>query len=114
MGAIRNIHHWYSREGQMGGEQIADELIRVRLRRDRKARCPQGPRAMKYLEERLAAPGIVELVMSQPGKKNAMNAAMREALTERIEALATDPGVAALILSGARRGSSVRAATSRD
>ena len=56
---------------------------------------------MNYLEERLAAPGIVQLVMSQPGKKNAMNAAMREALAERIEALATDPGVAALILSGA-------------
>ena len=28
MGAIRNIHHWYSREGEMDGEQIADELIR--------------------------------------------------------------------------------------
>ncbi len=28
MGAIRNIHHWYSSEGQMGGEQIADELIK--------------------------------------------------------------------------------------
>lgn len=56
---------------------------------------------MKYLDERLAAPGIVELVMSQPGKKNAMNAAMREALTERIDALAIDPAVTALILSGA-------------
>ena len=56
---------------------------------------------MRYLEERLAAPGIVQLVMSQPGKKNAMNAAMREALVERIEALAIDPGVTALILSGA-------------
>jgi AcrR family transcriptional regulator len=28
MGAIRNIHHWYSAEGQMGGEQIADELVK--------------------------------------------------------------------------------------
>lgn len=28
MGAIRNIHHWYSREGNMGGQQIADELIK--------------------------------------------------------------------------------------
>jgi 2-(1,2-epoxy-1,2-dihydrophenyl)acetyl-CoA isomerase len=56
---------------------------------------------MNFLEERLAAPGIVQLVMSQPGKKNAMNAAMREALAERIEALAIDPGVSALILSGA-------------
>jgi TetR/AcrR family transcriptional regulator len=28
MGAIRNIHHWYSREGNMTGEQIADELVR--------------------------------------------------------------------------------------
>ena len=28
MGAIRNIHHWYSREGEMRGEQIADELVK--------------------------------------------------------------------------------------
>lgn len=28
MGAIRNIHHWYSREGNMSGEQIADELAK--------------------------------------------------------------------------------------
>lgn len=28
MGAIRNIHHWYSREGNMTGEQIADELVK--------------------------------------------------------------------------------------
>lgn len=28
MGAIRNIHHWYSAEGEMRGERIADELVR--------------------------------------------------------------------------------------
>jgi len=28
MGAIRNIHHWYSREGEMQGQQIADELVK--------------------------------------------------------------------------------------
>lgn len=56
---------------------------------------------MNPLEERLAAPGIVQLVMNQPHKKNALNAAMREALTERITVLADDPAVSALILTGA-------------
>jgi TetR/AcrR family transcriptional regulator len=27
MGAIRNIHHWYSITGELTGEQIADELV---------------------------------------------------------------------------------------
>ncbi len=56
---------------------------------------------MNPLEERLAAPGIVQLVMNQPHKKNALNAAMREALAERITVLADDPAVSALILTGA-------------
>lgn len=56
---------------------------------------------MNPLEERLAAPGIVQLVMTQPHKKNALNSAMREALADRITALADDPAVAALILTGA-------------
>lgn len=56
---------------------------------------------MNPLEERLAAPGIVQLVMNQPHKKNALNAAMREALAERITVLSDDPAVSALILTGA-------------
>jgi 2-(1,2-epoxy-1,2-dihydrophenyl)acetyl-CoA isomerase len=56
---------------------------------------------VNYLEERIAAPGIVQLAMTQPEKKNALNAAMREALNERISALSSDPAVEALILTGA-------------
>jgi enoyl-CoA hydratase/carnithine racemase len=58
---------------------------------------------MEFLEERLAAPGIVQLVMNQPGRKNAMNSAMREALAARVEALAADREVEALVLTGANR-----------
>ena len=56
---------------------------------------------MKFLEEQRPAPGIVRLLMRQPGKKNALNAAMREALAERIASCATAPDVDALILTGA-------------
>lgn len=56
---------------------------------------------MNLLEERFAAPGIVQLVMNQPHKKNALNASMREALADRFTALADDPAVSAIILTGA-------------
>jgi len=56
---------------------------------------------MTFVDEQRPAPGIVRLVMTQPGKKNAMNAAMREALGERIGACATAADVDALVLTGA-------------
>jgi len=47
------------------------------------------------------AEGILRLAMRQPAKKNALNAAMREALFERLEAAAVDPAVRAVVLTGA-------------
>ncbi len=46
------------------------------------------------------AEGVVRLTMSQPGKKNAMNATMRESLRSKIAEAATDPDTRALILTG--------------
>ena len=45
--------------------------------------------------------GILRLVMNQPGKKNAMNAAMRTELREQVEAAAVDRETKAVILTGA-------------
>lgn len=57
---------------------------------------------MEYVLETRVAPGIVRLAMHQPGKKNAMNAAMREALARRVDSLAADPAVEALVLTGSQ------------
>ncbi|MEI6719195.1 MAG: enoyl-CoA hydratase/isomerase family protein [Betaproteobacteria bacterium] len=56
---------------------------------------------MTFVDEQRPAPGIVRLTMRQAGKKNAMNAAMRETLSERIAVCAAAPDVDALILTGA-------------
>lgn len=45
--------------------------------------------------------GIHRLVMTQPGKKNALNRAMREALATALAGFADDPAAQALILAGA-------------
>lgn len=56
---------------------------------------------MDFVLESRLAPGIVQLTMHQPGKKNAMNAAMREELGRRMDAIAADASVEALVLAGA-------------
>ena len=49
----------------------------------------------------LPSPGIVRLTLSQPNKKNAIDAAMRDALAEQVDAALADMAVRALILAGA-------------
>jgi enoyl-CoA hydratase/carnithine racemase len=56
---------------------------------------------MEFVVESRIAPGVVQLLMRQPGKKNAMNAAMREELGRRVDAIAADASVDALVLAGA-------------
>ncbi|MER5729073.1 enoyl-CoA hydratase/isomerase family protein [Streptomyces sp. NPDC002138] len=47
------------------------------------------------------ADGVATVVISHPAKRNAMTAAMWRRLPELLEALAADPGVRALVLTGA-------------
>ena len=47
------------------------------------------------------AQGLVRLTMTQPGKKNAMNASMRETLRSELVEVAANPAIGAVILTGA-------------
>ncbi len=59
------------------------------------------PSPSPFLQTTLQPDGLLVLTMTQPGKKNAMNAAMRDALAMSITTAATDPQVRALLLTGA-------------
>lgn len=57
--------------------------------------------ASPFLQREELPGGILRLTMTQPGRKNAMNAAMRAALFAAVQAAQPDPGTRALVLTGA-------------
>ncbi|BBK33254.1 hypothetical protein STHU_38880 [Allostella humosa] len=47
------------------------------------------------------APGIARILLDDPAKRNALSAALRQALSVEIEAALADPAVRAIVLTGA-------------
>jgi enoyl-CoA hydratase len=73
-----------------------------------------GPRLRLSIEERGAAARIARLVVDHPGKLNILTRGLIEELAEKVEALAGEAGLRALVLTGAGERAFIGGADIRD
>ena len=59
---------------------------------------------MAVVERTVPAPGIALLTLNRPDKLNAMTAELVQSLHEHLEAIAVDPEVRVVVLTGSGRG----------
>ena len=73
-----------------------------------------APRLELALEERGAAGRVARLTVDHPGKLNILNRALMEELGDKVEQLAADDGLRALVLTGAGERAFIGGADIRD
>ncbi len=78
------------------------------------AKTGAGPRIELTIEERGAAGRVARLAINHPGKLNILTRGLIEDLADKVEALAADDGLRALVLTGAGERAFIGGADIRD